>query len=277
MRGYFIKDASMCMLLKEGDVITKGFNKIWRLAGTTHKIPESETDPLTYSHVIGVTLLDPVYRFSEKGKLTEATCFYGDGISGIIKRVGANVNYYHSIVKHTAKRSAVEVALDKAALRCKTYLLKEGFYETKDKAKSNVNTIKSCTLLKVWDDIAKDKLSWPLIGSPKINGIRGVIYNTPCLISRGGNVLDAPHLLSQIKSAGEASKEVYLDGEVAIPGASLERIQSVLMKQDHPDKRELHYFIFDVPLKIPFNKRLCMLEQWKEVFKACTTSYKMES
>lgn len=100
-------------------------------------------------------------------------------------------------------------------------------------------------------------LSYPLLASPKLDGIR-------CLIGDGmpftRNMKAIPNV--HIRETMASWKLHGLDGELMIPG-DFNKVQSVIMSHSHPDERNFEYWCFDsfVEPKAPFKYRIGTVEE----------------
>lgn len=96
-----------------------------------------------------------------------------------------------------------------------------------------------------------DELNYPLLASPKLDGIR-------CLIGDGQpftrNMKPIPNV--HIRETIASWKLHGLDGELMLPG-DFNKVQSVVMSHSHPDERNFEYWAFDsfVEPKAPFKYR----------------------
>ena len=206
------------------------------------------------------SLLPPIY----KGEGLEVTFGHCEDLSFIIRRDGDKYAKYSTHNSANKVNTSDIVAMNKAKLKRKTYLRKKGYFESREEAVASIDKIVACSLLRKWDDV-KGKVEYPLIGSPKLDGIRATIYGEPIIMSRGGKELIVPHILSELGSAGEPDQLRNVDGELWIPDTSLEKIQSIVTKANHPDKGLLHYFIFDIPVSFQFYHRLEELNALKPI------------
>lgn len=204
--------------------------------------------------------LDPIY----KGKEVELLCGYSNDSTIVVRRECGQYKVYEAKQKGNSVNSADAVAKNKAKLKRKTYLIKKGYHTSRYAAEKAEGKVENCSLLRKWNEL-KDKVEYPLIGSPKVDGIRATVYGDPQLVSRGGKEIYAPHLLTQLGNAGGPDDLMEVDGELYIPGYPLEKIQSIVTKKYHSKKTLLHFFIFDIPLPVPFFHRLTELRKLGEL------------
>jgi len=202
------------------------------------------------------TILAPIY----KGKDIEVTCGHCGAYSFVIREGSGTYSKYDTHSKSNKLNTADTVAMNKAKLKRKTYLIKKGYFKSRHLAERGISKITTCSLLRKWEDV-KDKVTYPLLASYKLDGIRCTVYGNNTLMSRGGKEIVAPHLLEEIPNTAE------FDGELVIPGESLEIINGVVSKENHKRKCELKYFIFDIPIPFQFYHRLERLEVYRDLFK----------
>jgi len=163
---------------------------------------------------------------------------------GLEKRRTDNgkVQEYNKVYKGNSRFSAEERTETALLTAVNTYLTKKGYYRTREEAVDAMEQIDSCMLLHKYTDGC---LSFPCIAMPKIDGIR-CRYQAHVPLTRGGKKitgLDHIHLASD------------WDGELYVPGFSLEKIQSLVM--GNRDKSMLKYFVFDVcEREVPFAERI---------------------
>jgi len=205
---------------------------------------------------VKLTFLPPIY----KGKDTQVVMAYSDEYSYTVRRDGNGTKVFKVKCIGNTKNDSSTVAKNKTVLKRKNYLRKKGYYKSRTEAEKGEGKITSCSLLRKWDDL-KDKIEYPIVASGKIDGIRCTYEMDTPLMSRGRKVIIARHIWLNLGSTHDT------DGELYIPNASLERIQSVVTKYEHWDKGELHYFIFDIPVAKPFIERLAILEEYREYYK----------
>jgi len=200
--------------------------------------------------------LSPIY----KGKSIKVIILHDKvGVVTLRSVKGQSTKVHYAKVVANKTNDAEVVAKNKAKLKRKNYLRGKGYSVSREKAKKRLTSLENCTLLKKWDDV-KDKIKYPIVGSGKIDGIRATVYGDGVLMSRGGLEVHANHITKQVGLGRR------MDGELYIPGADLETIQSIVSKVGHLRKQELHYFIFDKPKAIPFIGRLEHLERDRKVF-----------
>lgn len=90
---------------------------------------------------------------------------------------------------------------------------------------------------------------------PKLDGHRA-LWKDGVLYSRQGKVLDLPHIVEAIKTAG--LEHLHLDGELYCHGLTLQQISS-LVKRQQDDTLKLVYHVYDIVSDEPYFKRLSTL------------------
>jgi len=206
-------------------------------------------------HCNNVQLLQhyaPVY----KGENVKVTFLYDAEGAYTLRESGENVSIYSSSVKANSVNGKLTVAKNKAKLKRKNYLRKD-YKTSREKAKkANLSTsLETCDLLSKWRD-RKDKITYPIIGSGKVDGIRCTKYKDNILTSRGGIEIKQWHILRECNAP-----EWLMDGELYIPGKSFEYIQGVVSRGNTERYGEVHWFIFDIPVALPFLLRLDRLKE----------------
>lgn len=86
---------------------------------------------------------------------------------------------------------------------------------------------------------------------PKLNGHR-CLYREGQLWSRGGKLIELPHILEAIHAQGLSESE--LDGELYIHGMPLQEIGS-LIKRPREESEQVEYHIYDRPAPTAFTPR----------------------
>lgn len=105
-----------------------------------------------------------------------------------------------------------------------------------------------------------EKLKFPLIASPKLDGIRCVIVNGKVL-SR--NLKPIPNKYIREKLESLHSQENF-DGEIIIPNADFNTVQSLVMSfEGEPDFK---YMVFDIIDNRPYSDRICpCIDNWRKI------------
>ena len=98
-------------------------------------------------------------------------------------------------------------------------------------------------LATVLEKVKPESIDWKnAYVQPKLNGNR-CLYKDGQLYSRGGKVINLPHIIEEIHAAGMS--DLHLDGELYIHGMPLQQLNSRIKKlQDI--STELEYHIYDV-------------------------------
>ena len=116
-----------------------------------------------------------------------------------------------------------------------------------------MSLIKKPMLSATIDSENKHLLRFPLMASPKIDGIRCLIRDGAC-VSRTFKPIPNVHVRSTMEAG---LKDLQLDGELMVKGAAFNKVQSGIMKASGtPD---FEYWVFDyIPdgLSIPYYKRM---------------------
>lgn len=110
-------------------------------------------------------------------------------------------------------------------------------------------------LAEKWRDF-KNKVSYPVIVQPKLNGVRCPIFWNPkindvTLMSRGGEYYNVPHIANELREYLRTHQHIILDGEIYKHGVPLQIISGAcrLEQLSLLDSRQsfLEYHIYDVP------------------------------
>lgn len=104
------------------------------------------------------------------------------------------------------------------------------------------------------------RIKYPCYGSPKLDGVRCLAIKSEdgvILKSRGGKLYHVEHIINQLNSVMIVG-EVF-DGELYVHGSFLEEIVSAVKKPNELTP-SLHYVIFDIVDKQPFEDRLVKME-----------------
>jgi DNA ligase 1 len=96
------------------------------------------------------------------------------------------------------------------------------------------------------------KVQYPVSVQPKLDGIRCLAYidkeaNKVVLQSRGNKEFDLPHLTEALAAVFYHDEDVVLDGELYVPGISMQTIASWVKRKGHPDQHKIQYHVYDVP------------------------------
>lgn len=98
-----------------------------------------------------------------------------------------------------------------------------------------------------------DKLTYPVLCTPKYDGVRCLIRDGQ-VVSRQLKPIPNDHVRSLLSGLPEG-----LDGELIIPKASFNTIQSRVMSVD--GKPRVKYHVFDLVRKVPYDQRMIELEE----------------
>lgn len=111
---------------------------------------------------------------------------------------------------------------------------------------------------------------FPAYAQPKLDGVRCLMKKLPSIfvnISRGGTSYKIDTELSdQINLLIHETGFEYLDGELYIHLVSLQKIKSAVSKPNDLTNKVMFY-IFDIPLGVPFSQRYLLLNKLNETVK----------
>lgn len=133
--------------------------------------------------------------------------------------------------------------------------LDKGYVETAEQAELPVtNTLGFAkpVLATVLEKVNPGSIDWMnAYVQPKLNGNR-CLYKDGQLYSRGGKVINLPHIVKAIEEAGLT--HLHLDGELYLHGTPLQQLNSWIKKLQ-PDSEKLEYHIYDVVSEESFVER----------------------
>ncbi|QGM46136.1 ATP-dependent DNA ligase [Methylocystis heyeri] len=108
-----------------------------------------------------------------------------------------------------------------------------------------------------------DDLTYPLIASPKLDGIRCIAAaDDGAPMSRKFEEIPNRHIYNIFREAHRVFPLTLLDGELMVPGKDFNGVQSIVMSRDAVSNFEHH--VFDLAYaNIPFRERLTELQSYK--------------
>lgn len=126
------------------------------------------------------------------------------------------------------------------------------------------------------DDV--EIVSYPMLGQPKLNGIRAC-WNGLDLVTRRNEVwrwAALPHIYDKLKEFSIKYPGIYLDGEIYCHGMPLQEIVrrgAVIRRHAHEDVAKLDFHVFDIISKDDTMTRITTLmniyRPWVPVCKVC--------
>lgn len=170
--------------------------------------------------------------------ITHARTLDGKATSRLVQVEGKNIG-------RASETTPLEQAHKEAESRIKKQLDK-GYVEDMQAAEKPVtNTLgfTKPTLATVFSKVKPERIDWETAYiQRKIDGHR-CMYRDGVLYSRGGKVINLPHILEEIERLD--LQEVPLDGELYIHGEALQKIGS-LVKRLQPDSEKIKYYVYDI-------------------------------
>lgn len=155
----------------------------------------------------------------------------------------------HPVEGKNIGRSNETTPLEQAHLEMQSRIKKQldkGYVETLKAAELPVtNTLgfSKPVLATVLEKVKPESIDWETATlQPKLNGNR-CLYKDGQLYSRGGKVINLPHIVEAIHAAG--LWDLHLDGELYVHGMPLQQINSRVKKLQDVSL-ELEYHIYDV-------------------------------
>lgn len=136
----------------------------------------------------------------------------------------------------TAEQQALSEMQNKIGVK-----LKEGYYYTQDEAKND--TTFTPMLAEKYEDY-KNKLSWPMITQPKLDGARCNIYikdgKIVCRTRSNRDYASVPHLIEKFRPILELYPSIIIDGELYNHNMkdNFEDLMSII-RQSKPTKEDL--------------------------------------
>lgn len=152
-----------------------------------------------------------------------------------------------------------------------TKKVKSGYMEDRSRVESGETDLDGIKpmLAHVYEDY-KDKLKFPVIVQPKLDGMRciAVITEGKCkLYSRTQKPINTvPHIVAELESLYEG-ESITLDGELYVHSSedNFNELMSILKRDElHPDHEKIQYWIYDVPSSAePFSEREILIRSKK--------------
>lgn len=214
--------------------------------------------PLGNKDVVLEVDLPPLYKRTSVGKWQTLTFYLVLTEKGPLKRRviqtdGAKDREYNTVVKRVQTKVYSQALEDSIQSTWNKKHNRDGWVLSQDDV-----VLQEPMLLHHWSD-HKDKMVYPAIIQPKLNGVRATYKPRFGLISRKRNPLSINHLERQLNILGFST-----DGELWHPKKSLEEIVSLIA---HDPKGELQYHIFDRPNGGPsyIERMAVFLHEYKNV------------
>lgn len=199
-----------------------------------------------------------LYRWTTRGMRKWVVAVDGPCYSVVSGIVNGTMTLHSSVAaegKNIGKKNETTPAQQavKEARALAKLKLKEGWYASEEEAGQNIEDTYRPMLAsnaKDYTDAQIDALL-PLEVQYKLNGMRGTVRFTengqPELWSRKNNQIHTMrHIERELDFVAKHFKWVRWDGELYRHGMSLQKIVSIVKRQDHPDAKKLSYHIYDV-------------------------------
>lgn len=180
-------------------------------------------------------------------KISHARTMLGKPTVRIVQCVGKNIG-------RANETSDLEQAFKEAEARVRKQKDK-GYVDTIEEAgqpaTNQLGTVLPM-LATVFEKVKPASIDWDnAYAQVKLNGNR-CIYSMGQLTSRGGKVIDLPHIVEGIHKLG--LQDLVLDGELYIHGMPLQELNS-LIRRPREASKQLQFHIFDVVSDQPYHIR----------------------
>lgn len=177
-----------------------------------------------------------------------------------------SVTKFHPVAPKNVGRSNETTVEQQTALEIDSRVKKQkdkGYVDTIEEASSpatNTLNLLPPMLAKVYSkESHKINFKAGVYVQPKLDGHRA-LYKDGVLYSRGGKVINLPHIVDVLKKLGT---NLHLDGEIYCHGKSLQEIGS-LVKKPREESKILKFYIYDIVEDLPYCFRLHMIKKLYE-------------
>lgn len=173
------------------------------------------------------------------------------------------VTKFHPVAPKNVGRSNETTVEQQTILEIESRIKKQkdkGYVDTIEEASvpaTNTLNLLPPMLAKVYSKEAhKVNFKAGVFVQPKLDGHRA-LYKDGVLYSRGGKVINLPHIVDALKELGT---NLHLDGEIYCHGKSLQEIGS-LVKKPREESKILKFYIYDIVEDLPYYFRRRMIKK----------------